>query len=162
MPAAERPAADAAARRPDAPPAPAAPPPAPAREAAPLPPAPPRKRAERLRDQRAAPAKAAAGPAPSPDWEECQVSLSFDAGDEHHFLAAPATGDPVARSPVFTAHRTSTVMESAEAREALQALVTSLLEDGWQLVGRDGDPWALRFRRRVRAPVTTVRHPAGR
>ena len=63
---------------------------------------------------------------------------------------------------MFRARRASAVMESADAREALQILVTNLLEGGWQLVGRDGDPWALRFRRRVRAPVAPLRHPAGR
>jgi hypothetical protein len=125
----------------------------------------------------AAPATAGAGPdagrsaAPRPapvpvaltessDWEECRVGLVEGEGEDHHFYAAPPGGGvPVARSPVFRARRLSAVMESASGRDALQVLVTYLLEAGWQLVGRDDDPWALHFRRRVRAPA---REPARR
>jgi hypothetical protein len=166
-PAPRGPASSAAAppRRARAASAPRAP--APEAEAPPAP-APPRRErpAPAAAKSRPRPASAASSPAlaPSADWEECQVALAAGEGDEHHFHAARAdAGDPVARSPSFRARGASAVMESADAREALQVLVTTLLEGGWQLVGRDGDPWALRFRRRVRSAVAPpVRHPAGR
>jgi hypothetical protein len=102
-------------------------------------------------------------PAKQPAWESCSVALSVDDGADLHFYVVPdGAGDPVARSPVFRARQADAVMESAAGRAALQTLVTHLLEAGWQLVGRDDDPWALRFRRRVRAVRPVEHHPAGR
>jgi len=109
----------------------------------------------------AAPAAAAATDIPV--WEECRVVLAVDEGDDRHFFAEHGgDAEPVARSPVFRARRAGTVMESAAARDALQVLVTSLLAAGWQVVGRDDEPWALRLRRRVSAGRPVEHHPAGR
>jgi hypothetical protein len=113
---------------------------------------------------RPAPPAAPVGVGGSPEFEECRVTLVADDGGDHHFRAEPSSrdGDPVARSPAFRARRASSVMESAAARDALQALVAGLLAAGWQVVGRDDDPWALRFRRRAGAGRPFERHPAGR
>jgi hypothetical protein len=108
------------------------------------------------------PVPAAPGVRDDADWEECHIVLAADEGDEHHFFAEHAgAADPVARSPVFHVRRAAAVMESAPARDALQALVTMLLASGWQVVGRDDDAWALKFRRRVQVG-DRERHPAGR
>ena len=89
--------------------------------------------------------------------------LALDEGDDRHFFAEHGgDAEPIARSPVFRARRAGTVMESAAARDALQVLVTSLLAAGWQVVGRDDEPWALRLRRRVSAGRPVEHHPAGR
>jgi hypothetical protein len=99
---------------------------------------------------------------PSPEFEECRVALVAD-GHEHRFVAAlSGEGGAIARSPGFRARRASSLMESAAARDALQALVAGLLAAGWQVVGRDDDPWALRFRRRATAGRPVEHHPASR
>ena len=109
------------------------------------------------------PAHAAAAATDIPVWEECRVVLALDEGDDRHFFAEHGgDAEPIARSPVFRARRAGTVMESAAARDALQVLVTSLLAAGWQVVGRDDEPWALRLRRRVSAGRPVEHHPAGR
>ena len=110
----------------------------------------------------AAPTAPPPAPADIPVWEECHVVLAIDEDDDRHFNAEHAgEAEPIARSPVFRARRAGSVMESAAARDALQVLVTSLLAAGWQVVGRDDDPWALRLRRRVSAG-RPVEHSAGR
>jgi len=108
--------------------------------------------------------RSAPPPAPAREgFEECIVVLAADDGDDHHFYAvAEEGGGAVARSPVFRARRSAGVMESGAARDALQALVTNLLAAGWQVVGRDDDPWALRFRRRVAAAQPVEGQTAGR
>jgi hypothetical protein len=93
-----------------------------------------------------------------PRWETCEIlHTTLNApwfGDyEKQFWAAaigPQGKYNAGESPVFESLYTSPSGSSQEAIDAHDALIKTLLEDGWEPIGDRRYWWGDRFRRRVR------------